>query len=341
MPLSEYEQQRLRNIARNQAALVSLGLAKSALELSAEREFEDEAKKAKYERRKRDLKAKQERGNAGSRRSGRLAGQNAEQIYVERELSGGKIEVVGIESMADASVLDADIERERDADELPEKPEHLSELELKIYEMLRKHRLSISRELGLEPYKIANNRTLCEMVRVLPGQTSDLLGIWGLGAAKVKNYGQGLIDALLPHIKTLRSGQKRANAECDTSMTIQPRPKRARAAKQIKEEKREEEEVPPQVIKGAGQSRGTKSGGAGQAGKGGKAGSKSAPSIAERHRLQGTGKPGVKVAWLWASTVCFGVLLAKGASKGEYRYARTKNNNTKTLKKGADYWWCC
>ena len=196
--LSAYEKQRLRNIRRNRAMLSSLGLDKTLGEIRAEQQLESQAKKVKRERRKRAREG--QKAEAPQRRSGRLAGRKADGFYVERELAG-RIEVVGASQiLAEEEVA----EQARDPGDLPEKPEHLTKAEKRVYELLRKHRKSVSSELQLEPYKVANNRTLCEMVRLLPETVSQLLEIWGMGPAKVKNYGEGLLLALQPHLANLQ-----------------------------------------------------------------------------------------------------------------------------------------
>ena len=45
---------------------------------------------------------------------------------------------------------------------------------------------------------ICHNRTLCELVRLVPGSLPELLNVWGIGAKRIETHGQLMLDALLP-----------------------------------------------------------------------------------------------------------------------------------------------
>ena len=54
---------------------------------------------------------------------------------------------------------------EIDYDSYPQESQDLDDFEFKNYSLLRKWRLDLCRELDTEPYKIFQNRTLCEIIR--------------------------------------------------------------------------------------------------------------------------------------------------------------------------------
>jgi len=61
----------------------------------------------------------------------------------------------------------------------------------------------------------------------------------------------------------------------------------------------------------------------------------------EKRIRTGTGKTlEGDVAWKWGNKTCYGTLLPKRET-ATHCYARTKNDNIKTLRKGKSYWWCC
>ena len=92
----------------------------------------------------------------------------------------------------------------------PREPEQLDDDEFQVYASLRAWRLRRKNELGVEPYKICQNRTLCELIRRarnckgwgfpvdLEGNeraeedvSADLIECWGLGPSKVAPDGFG------------------------------------------------------------------------------------------------------------------------------------------------------
>ena len=85
---------------------------------------------------------------------------------------------------------------------MPQDPRGLDNFEFLVYTELRKWRLQRKRELEIEPYKICQNRTLCELIRsrrnnktfAMGKRTAvdeDLLSVWGIGPQKVKQGGFG------------------------------------------------------------------------------------------------------------------------------------------------------
>ena len=90
---------------------------------------------------------------------------------------------------------------------MPHDTEELDDYEFQVYAALRSWRLLRKNELEVEPYKICQNRTLCELIRrrrndigFAPRQGSeenartveqDLLSVWGIGPSKATQGGFG------------------------------------------------------------------------------------------------------------------------------------------------------
>ena len=87
---------------------------------------------------------------------------------------------------------------------MPDDPESLDDDEFQVYVSLRSWRLRRKNELEIEPYKICQNRTLCELIRRRRNDAqfahkakdaneieSDLLSVWGIGPSKASEGGFG------------------------------------------------------------------------------------------------------------------------------------------------------
>lgn len=86
-----------------------------------------------------------------------------------------------------------------DYDTIPQTSEQLDDFEFKNYAILRKWRAGRCKELETEPYKICQNRTLCEVIRRRRNDDNwgrdedddsqkipnDLIQCWGIGPSKV------------------------------------------------------------------------------------------------------------------------------------------------------------
>jgi len=70
-----------------------------------------------------------------------------------------------------------------------------------LWEKLRSLRLKIAKEKGLPPYVIFHDRTLHEFASYLPESLDAMRGIYGIGEAKLKNYGQQFLTVISEHIK--------------------------------------------------------------------------------------------------------------------------------------------
>ncbi|MFT7138091.1 MAG: ATP-dependent DNA helicase RecQ [Candidatus Azotimanducaceae bacterium] len=67
-----------------------------------------------------------------------------------------------------------------------------------LYEQLREWRMATAKQKGLPPYTILHDSTLKEIAATKPESIEALLGISGIGAAKLDQYGSALIDLINP-----------------------------------------------------------------------------------------------------------------------------------------------
>ena len=65
-----------------------------------------------------------------------------------------------------------------------------------LFEALRGHRLRLAREQGVPPYVVAGDRTLREIAATRPTTLDDLCALYGIGPAKAKKYGPGLLEVV-------------------------------------------------------------------------------------------------------------------------------------------------
>ena len=181
---SEYEIRRLENIRRNEKILRDLGLSGNQIPIKK--------KKKKKPSKKRKNARRSTPKIVGRRKSRRLQGQEAE-IRARDNVLDPESEV-----LAEKRDDDDDDERIR-YEEMPRQPDRLDDYEFQIYVRLKAWRLVRKRELNIEPFKVFQNRTLCEIVRRRRNDPSwaaaslddeekiaeDLLEVWGIGNAKV------------------------------------------------------------------------------------------------------------------------------------------------------------
>lgn len=62
-----------------------------------------------------------------------------------------------------------------------------------LFEALRAHRLAVARAEGVPPYVVASDRTLRDIALLRPRDRASLLLAHGIGPAKAKRYGDGLL----------------------------------------------------------------------------------------------------------------------------------------------------
>ena len=65
-----------------------------------------------------------------------------------------------------------------------------------LYDALRALRLKLATEAGLPPYVICHDKTLAELATQRPADETGLHGITGLGASKIKRYGQAFLETI-------------------------------------------------------------------------------------------------------------------------------------------------
>jgi hypothetical protein len=220
--LSDYERVRLENIRRNANFLASLGLEDTR---ATQKDKESESlvvkrttSSAKKKPRKNGLVQRQQ---TPSRRSIRLM--KFEEKLAHQELSQEFCEGDDHNSGMDCI----------NYDNMPLESHQLDDHEFQIFALLRRWRLLKSRELDIEPYKICQNRTLCEFIRRKrnderfassqlseEGLEESLLECWGIGPTKVKpgNFGRLINDnfaeeEIISHLQNSRKMSKMASFE--------------------------------------------------------------------------------------------------------------------------------
>jgi len=185
--LTAYEQQRLANIERNVAFLASLGLAsvkppatsKSKSRTTSEKELDGEYR----ERKKARVARKGSSSDPPARRSARVMNQPAPAIEVDsddelygvkkaakkrqrdRQIRGGQVRGDGADKGGEEGEDDGE---DRDLvryDCFPHSCEEVDDFEFQVFLIVRRWRHATCNALGLEPYKIFQNRTVLEVVR--------------------------------------------------------------------------------------------------------------------------------------------------------------------------------
>ena len=66
----------------------------------------------------------------------------------------------------------------------------------RVFARLRDLRLRLAREQGVPPYVIFGDKTLREMSETVPTTRDALLGISGVGEAKLERYGEAFLEVL-------------------------------------------------------------------------------------------------------------------------------------------------
>ena len=65
-----------------------------------------------------------------------------------------------------------------------------------VFERLRAHRARIAGARGVPAYVVAHDRTLVDMAKLRPRSPGELLGVHGMGPARVEQYGEGFLEVL-------------------------------------------------------------------------------------------------------------------------------------------------
>lgn len=114
------------------------------------------------------------------------------------ELDGGQYPVVKV-AKPGWRVLDGEATVQRRSEPQPtrssttmdETPEQAA-----LFELLRKRRRKLADDQGIPPFMIFSDRTLHDMARLQPQTLADFLTVNGVGQAKLKKYGQIMMDEI-------------------------------------------------------------------------------------------------------------------------------------------------
>eukprot|EP00548_Thalassiothrix_antarctica_P015705 CAMPEP_0194178112 /NCGR_PEP_ID=MMETSP0154-20130528/11781_1 /TAXON_ID=1049557 /ORGANISM="Thalassiothrix antarctica, Strain L6-D1" /LENGTH=207 /DNA_ID=CAMNT_0038892947 /DNA_START=19 /DNA_END=639 /DNA_ORIENTATION=- len=187
--MSPYERKRLERIRRNELRLKELGLIKLKPKITT---ISSPISVIKKMSRKRNPPLKK----LPTRSSKRIRQLNENKIEDDDENSTKIEELTEEETAEEEGTLIVDYNR------WPQAPEELDDDEFEIFINLRKWRMVRKNELEVEPYKICQNRTICELIRRKRNDakwadsskeeyTSDILECWGIGPSKVAEDGFG------------------------------------------------------------------------------------------------------------------------------------------------------
>ena len=70
-----------------------------------------------------------------------------------------------------------------------------------LWEDLRSLRMEIAKTEGIPPFIIFHDKTLAEIVSLLPQTLDELSGIYGVGQKKLENYGNQFLDVVINHVE--------------------------------------------------------------------------------------------------------------------------------------------
>lgn len=200
--LSPYEVARLERIKRNEERLRSLGFSQPPAVKPIQ--------KVKVTPRKR----RKQTPSLPTRSSKRL-----------KELNNGAIQENTTDTDSGGENGKQSISEEKvNYSTIPQEPDQLDDNEFQVFVILRAWRLRRKNELEVEPYKICQNRTLCELIRRRRNDIGfasrqkaqgdkkqineenneevaaerDLLSVWGIGPSKAEKGGFGweMLDVL-------------------------------------------------------------------------------------------------------------------------------------------------
>ena len=190
MDLSAYELARLQRIKENKAVIAKLGLKRlqpKPKKISKSTKAAETIKKRERAKRKRSIPP-----TKSTRRSKRIRGKSSDGASLayddNADITNNGDDVEDVEPFVDYT-----------DGNWPISPEFLDDYEFQCYASLRRWRLLRKNELEIEPYKICQNRTICELIRrkrntctyATDTIESDLLACWGIGPSKAKEGGYG------------------------------------------------------------------------------------------------------------------------------------------------------
>ena len=255
--LSPYELLRLEKIRRNQAKLEALGLGGGSIGTLAGVAPKKKKKNNKQQQKKRSRSTNADRRRQQPTRSSKRLRDIKETHSSPTSVSSN---VHTADAAADINKIDNNVKEEDDGpqvidyDYLPKEPDELDDDEFQVYTSLRAWRLRRKNELEVEPYKICQNRTLCELIRRvrndpswgalvvaaegegeggLPSEkkrrrseedvAADLIECWGLGPSKVAGDGFGpemmAVIAEEKNCKLLKASRAQSSQSSDDAGT--------------------------------------------------------------------------------------------------------------------------
>lgn len=255
--LSPYELLRLEKIRRNQAKLEALGLGGGSI-----------GTLAGVAPKKKKVGNKQQKKRSRSTNADRRRQQPTRSSKRLRDIKETHSSPTSVSSDVHAAAAAGDINTRTtdnvakeeedggpqviDYDYLPKEPDELDDDEFQVYTSLRAWRLRRKNELEVEPYKICQNRTLCELIRRVRNDPSwgalvvaaegeggppsekkrrrteedvaaDLIECWGLGPSKVAGDGFGpemmAVIAEEKNCKLLKASRAQSSQSSDDAGT--------------------------------------------------------------------------------------------------------------------------
>ena len=186
--LSPYEILRLEKIRRNQAKLEALGLGGGSIGTLAGVAPKKKKINSKQQQRKRSrTNARRQQQQPPTRSSKRLRDMKERQQSSPNSVSSNTNDVVKGEEEPTHEADDDENGGPQviDCDCLPQEPDQLDDDEFQVYTSLRAWRLRRKNELEVEPYKICQNRTLCELIRRVRKIRAGVHLKWKRGARMV------------------------------------------------------------------------------------------------------------------------------------------------------------
>jgi ATP-dependent DNA helicase RecQ len=87
--------------------------------------------------------------------------------------------------------------------------------EEELFELLRRLRKRLANKRGVPPYVVFSDRTLRELARVKPVTLAEMREVTGVGAAKLRDYGEEFIIRIEQYLNPSQPGQKRRKRATD------------------------------------------------------------------------------------------------------------------------------
>ncbi len=75
----------------------------------------------------------------------------------------------------------------------------MSDANRPLWEALRECRRRIASEQGVPPYVVFHDKTLIQLTEQQPTSVDEMLGISGIGQAKLERYGERFLEVIRSH----------------------------------------------------------------------------------------------------------------------------------------------